>query len=552
MQIWNLVPIISIIGLSSTFSRNLNLHFKYALPITLSSVILILYASSSAGIVYYCSYYLYILGLYHFYVSYRLDQNFYSLCSKNKLIISLISFIIILSGSYYYYAHIEYYEDLAFWALASKEMLARHGFETKSSITAVTSDFASHPRAIAVIHYFFMLLTGYSDGGALLAHLLIYLAFLAPIMSEDRLNSFVLLLVMIAAITLPTTALRSVNAFSIVGVIFASIMMMFLSRSKDKIKPRNFLPLFILMPLIHEVGVVIGIISGTILWAIDAKSSMRNDEGGTNDYIFLACASVIVHLLRRLFLEGGIISPATLLLITDDSIVTSGHFLSFMLNLIFAFIKEGFIFLYFLAYVVYRGTRKYQETHKEVIVSAKFMICGFIAYVTVIIISALANSTPFDPGYIIKYIGIYVIGLIASCCIFIQRGKLFGQSHYLLFVLLFISIVSIMKAFDNIPVKLSLEEEIHENQVREIKKASANGHEIIFDYSNKSSNKDCIDLAYKVSPLMNVQDVNLCLNHQIAYHNFYLGHKRSLELKEGSKCKIYFKPFLLDFKAECN
>lgn len=111
-----------------------------------------------------------------------------------------------------------------------------------------------------------LLPVGYSEGGTLFAHFILHLIFLSPLFqSKQAWQSLILVLVSLMAMTLYTTAIRSIYNDSTIGLIFSIIIVINILET-NKIKALVLsIPILILLPLFREIGLILACFASVIV-----------------------------------------------------------------------------------------------------------------------------------------------------------------------------------------------------------------------------------------------------------------------------------------------
>ncbi len=182
-----LISILSYLGIAYLPTRYFKIRFTYSLPASLSLIIVFLYACAMCELLYLATYLVYVVGMVSLctYAYFDRKKLYYYLSPYLGEIIILFC-VILIYAFYTRNAYFSSWDDFTFWGEASKELLLSNGFEKQNMFTSILPIHAHYPRGPAVYHYFMLLVSGYAEGKALLAHFIFHLIFLAPLMANKK------------------------------------------------------------------------------------------------------------------------------------------------------------------------------------------------------------------------------------------------------------------------------------------------------------------------------------------------------------------------------
>ncbi|WP_341794755.1 hypothetical protein [Rickettsia endosymbiont of Rhinocyllus conicus] len=154
------------------------------MPIVTTILVAILTLCSVTGILYYATCLITIIGIvaliYDLYKFAELRSNI--LQYKIELcVLTAITF------SYYLFLHTTYlniWDDLAFWAVYTKELISYNDIFPQNSLTSILPSHIHYPRGPSIFHYFMLYFPGYSENDLLLSHFILQMLFLAPLMAN--------------------------------------------------------------------------------------------------------------------------------------------------------------------------------------------------------------------------------------------------------------------------------------------------------------------------------------------------------------------------------
>ena len=320
-----IIPILSIFGFLSFFAKYFKTKLTFAIPVTISILVPILYCFAMLKLLPAATYIYYFIGIFLAFMSFlhfigvvvgggsapvipRLDRgiqlkmfsifklyfwipwsshgmtphafldlrNNTSFMSflwqqesrKNIIEITVFTLLILLFFLYTRDASLHAYDDFSHWGIFTKELLYFGVFENQSSLTSIITTHAHYPRGAAVYHYFMLLLSGYSDGNVLFAHFLLHLACLAPLAANKKLwQTGMLFSLLLCGVVLYTTGIRSIYNDSTIGLMFGAIFVIYILAEDKKKALLLILPITILLASFREIGTWLASFASIILIA---------------------------------------------------------------------------------------------------------------------------------------------------------------------------------------------------------------------------------------------------------------------------------------------
>lgn len=272
-----LISILSYLAIAYLPTRYFKVKFTYSLPISLSFIIVFLYACAMCELLFLATYLVYIVGMVSFCTYAYLDRKELSYCLRQYWgEITILLCVILIYAFYTRNAYFSSWDDFTFWGESTKELLLSDAFEKQGMFTSILPIHAHYPRGPAVYHYFMLLFSGYSEAKALLAHFIFHLIFLAPLMANKKywLGIFIIAPIF-AIIMLYTTGIRSIYNDSTIGLMFCSIVAIYILETNKKRAIITLLPIFVLLPLFREIGLILALIAGSIITLKDIIESKQ-------------------------------------------------------------------------------------------------------------------------------------------------------------------------------------------------------------------------------------------------------------------------------------
>ncbi|MDX1916910.1 MAG: hypothetical protein SFT68_02900 [Rickettsiaceae bacterium] len=559
MYIYNLIPILAFVGKVKLFSEKTTLVTQVAAPIILSIIILVLYISAYLGISFYITLVLYGIGFWGIYNSYKKKESLNILSQDYILSIVSIGFIVVI-GLYYRECHLVSREDIRYWGLFSKELLARGYLEYLSSNTSILSEYAFFPRASSMFHYYYLLPTGYNEGGALCAHFLIAICFLMPFFasnsSENVFNSAIFTLIGLSVCALSTNFLRSLHNEAITGLAGVSIILIYFHVSKNKNFILQLAPLIVVTPLFAG-NIFFSFFCVLCVFVMHHKATgldiFKFKPKNARFYLGLAAPFASYYLFLLPYYLVNLEGSGGNSKLSAFSLYSLFDIIIFIKTLVLVLFKEAVLISILLIYLAYKCTKKQDDKSYELF--NHLVIATIIAYILLaltLLISYFGNYQTIGVGIVLKYFAPYIILSVVLSLYFMGIAPLEKKDQLIIYFLMVFSAGAFLNNLDLVASFVSLEEENSKKQIKAISNLLiSNKDQVSFSYENKANNEECYDFAYKISPMINNSEVRKCLAENIDFHNLYIGRYDSIPSKLNTNCKIIYKPFSLKYVLVC-
>ncbi|XVN41690.1 MAG: hypothetical protein RCO49_04165 [Rickettsia endosymbiont of Argas persicus] len=513
-----IIPILSLFGFSCFFSKRFEIKLNYAIPITISILVTILYCFAILKLLTTVAYLLYFIGILLAFINWR------------RFSYESFAFTLLILAFFLYTreASLHAYDDFSHWGVFSKELLYLGFFEDQTSLSSIISTHAHYPRGAAVYHYFILMLSGYSDGNALFAHFLLHLMFLAPLASNKKMwQTGLLFSLMLCAVVLYTTGLRSIYNDSTVGLMFGAIFAIYIIE-EDKAKAlKLIIPITILLALFREIGVWLASFASIILILHYTIFEKKPKTSNYITYIILLALPILCNLIwmsyfknTHNFIDRKEHSFNNLIYIAENFneqykllLLNYGKFfLKFLL-------KEGSLVIYTLCFIAWYGVRKYKP---ELLKEYKFFllatfICGiiFALWRLYLYFHAFSYEEVIRAASLLRYLGCYALGIGMLAAAYIKNSIFLSekQNRKELFVFMMLFAISSFSVVKNIlRIKhLSLEQKNFIEKTTIIRKLLEQGDKVEFNFSNKKDNLQCYILNYNLAPYLNKKYLQECL-----------------------------------------
>ncbi|MDX1924726.1 MAG: hypothetical protein SFT91_05875 [Rickettsiaceae bacterium] len=555
MYFLNIIPLISFFGHVIFFSQKTGIQRQNAVPIVTSLLILVLYFFAYIKLILLATILLYIFGLWSIYDSYKQGLKLNQLITE-PLTTGIFLGIALIAGFYYQGAQFTLIEDFKIWGIASKELLTRHSIESGSTLTSISDMYAVFPRGIAMLHYFFMLPSGFFEGGALYAQFLIATSFLWPFFRNQNLyrsGIYVLALMCIGAMT--ASFLRSLVNEAIIGFALSSIFLIYSTEEKDENLLYKLTPIFLVIPLINQGAIILSVFWAAIISNLYLNLLKKDKLGISRDHLLsyaLIFAPVMLYTLLGLIYD--FLHPTQTPIHSDGSNIYNEIFgiLTLLKKIIFISIKEGALLVFALIYVTHMLTKKEStKLHKEYIEWMRdilTILAGFGVYLLVI---HYGKYDAIHDGVLYRSFAPIFILTASISLFFVEKTSLEHKQKIGLNLLCAFATVTLLYNIDRVSTIISLEEEELNSQIKKIEEHISKGTVVEISFENKSNNDNCYILAYNMSPFMNNEQILQCINHPISYRSYNLGKISNIPNEVEKNCKIIFKPFLLSHEVEC-
>lgn len=563
------VPSLVILSCSLVFSKIFNFRFVHALPAVTTLLILILHFAGIFGVLYYATYCIYVVGIFFLFG--------YLISNKDELVSSIQSYwqevafllsIVLAFALYVQDADFHSWDEFTFWGIASKELLINHVFEHQLLPTAILDMHAHYPRGASVYHYFMLLLPGYSEGGALLAHFLLHLIFIAPLMGNKNWYQTWFIVAVIFSITvLYTTGLRAIYNDSTTGLIFASCFAIYFLEENKYRALYLILPILVFLPIFREIGLVLSLIA-TFIFIIDSYKLISARKA----LPLYAAMLVLPYLSQSLwfwhfgethdFFGRKEHSLDNLMILVnafnDQSTLVVINYSKSVLKFLF---KEASLAIYVLVIISWWGVKKYRPDlmngWRKTFAS---LVMGFVAFALwrlYLYFVAFSSAEAVKSASLLRYCGSYwfVFAIIACCYIkkSIFKGDITKFTRIGLSMLAIIASFSAVKNIMRIKHKSAPEQAVYNAYVEYAEKLIVQGIVVKLDFDNRGDAMDCYKLNYKLSPHLTKANLMNCLQAKQSFvkntRNITVIHLP--EILEDTKDVTYY-PFLHQMRASSN
>ncbi len=523
-----LLPSIIILCYSLVFAQIFHCKFRHALPIFIAILLLALHIAAINNVLYYSTYCIYILGIVLFFYYFTVYKNQFLLSIYNHWKELSFLFCIILAFALYTLdADFHSWDEFTFWGIISKELLVNHIFENQLLPTAILDAHAHYPRGPALYHYFMLLLPGYSEGGALLAHFLLHIIFIAPLMgNKNWYHTFFIVAVLFAIVMLYTTGLRAIYNDSTTGLMFASCFAIYFFESNKSKALILILPILICLPIFREIGLVLALIAALVFIVISYKSV---------NYIqtipVYAAMFVMPFLSQYLWFchfgethdffgrkEHSLVN--LLILIDSFNDQTQLIIVNYTKSILKFLVKEGSIAVYILSIIAWVGTKKY----RPILLKQWYLIfftltIGFVLFAIwrlYLYFFAFSPAEAIKAASLLRYCGTYWLVFAVIACCYIKKSIFESQSTkaeiITLIILAIIASTTVIINITRIKSNLAIEQSVYNTYVKYTKQLIVQGIEVRFDFNNKKDAMDCYKLNYKLAPNFKKEELTRCLN----------------------------------------
>ncbi|WP_218460593.1 hypothetical protein [Rickettsia sp. TH2014] len=525
-----IIPILSLFGFSSFFAEYFKTRLTFAIPITISILVSILYCFAMLKLLPAATYVSYFVGIFLAFISSSPFMSFLRKQESKKNIIEIIVFtlLILLFFLYTREASLHAYDDFSHWGIFTKELLYFGVFESQNSLTSIITTHAHYPRGAAVYHYFMLSLSGYSDGNVLFAHFLLHLAFLAPLVANKKLwQTGMLFSLLFCSVVLYTTGIRSIYNDSTIGLMFGAIFTIYILEEDKKKALLLILPITILLALFREIGTWFASFASIILiahYTIFYKKPKKSSDYIV--YLILLTSPILCNFIwmsyfknTHDFFDRGEHSFSNLIYIVENFneqhralLLNYGKFLLLFL------VKEGSLVVYTICIAAWYGIRKYKpdllKEYKFFLISIFVCFIIFALWRLYLYFFNFSYEEAIRGASLLRYLGCYIIaiGMIAASYVknSIFLNKQSNKELFIFFLLLAVSAFSVVKNILRIK-HLSLEQKNFIQQTIEIKKLLEQGNKIEFNFSGKKGNLQCYILNYNLAPYLGKKSLQECI-----------------------------------------
>lgn len=541
-----LLPLLSIFGLTSIFSHILKVRFTFSLPIVTSILVAILLLCAVCGILYYASGFIIIIGLVAQLYSLYAFPNIRKLILQYKIELFFLAFITVIYGVFLQARYLYCWDDLAFWSIFTQELTLYNEIFPQSALSSVLPSHIHYPRGPSLFHYFMLYFSGFSDSSVLLAHFILQMLFLAPIMANRYWWQTILLVSLLLLFPVITgTTLRSLYNDALVGFIFSSILMIFILEQNKNKALWLVTPLLLLMPLFREIGLVLSLCATIIISSdltVNYRQILKTTKSKILVFISLALLPFITYHLWFAYVEAHTVIGrdshsiqraleiilsffdknsstkliAILFIQSLGRMLTSAQFLSTYAVLLFAW------------YCVGKYGKPYKNSFKTMLISSIaafviFLLWRFYIYIFVIDVYKTSNTPIISLDSMVRYSTSYIIVFYAIACAYIKETLLtYRLNKYSIFALLVITIGIFSFIANNVlkMPKLTIDnpEAIFKKQTQCIYDLIQQGYKIEYDYRLDSNialarkQWRCSKLFYTLAPYYTSESRDRCIS----------------------------------------
>ena len=575
------LPFLSLLGFSLQLAQVAKVRWVTALPTTLSIILILLYLVTPFKLLYQATWVIYVLGILclAFYTATDTQAKFTELKKYSKEIIIFL-FLSLVFGFYIQDKVFHAWDDFSHWGVFSSELLTRNFFESQDVATSIIQTHAHYPRGSSIYHYLILLPAGFSEGGALFAHFMLYLIFLSPLFQNKQAwQSLILILASLVVMTHYTTALRSIYNDSTVGLIFSTIFIInILEFNKTKALALS-LPILILLPLFREIGLILAVFAAIILTIYQIRNnSLRSVSLSVWILILLtiilpiAASNLWINYFKSTHDFFGRVEHSFSNLVGLIKSFDTQH-KSLLINYLKFFglflVKEGSLVIYALIAASWYGVKKYR---KDLIPEYKFFIFNlgmffilFAMWRLYLYYFTFAYHEAIKGASLSRYLGSYCIVFALISCAYIKktyfdvdRNK--SQNTILNLIVIFLIICSSIQVINTVLRAKETPSEFkgRNKQIEIIKEFIANDYEVEFNFENKPyDNWNCYYINYKIAPYFKSEIFDSCIKAPAIQKEqiqkpLDTTFEYDLAKLLKDKCKIFYSPFMNKLEINCS
>ncbi|WP_342170033.1 hypothetical protein [Rickettsia endosymbiont of Seladonia tumulorum] len=305
-----ILPLLSIFGLAGFFANIFKTRFTFFLPIVTTILVAILTLCSVTGILYYATCLITIIGIvaliYDLYKFAELRSNI--LQYKIELcVLTAITF------SYYLFLHTTYlniWDDLAFWAVYTKELISYNDIFPQNSLTSILPSHIHYPRGPSIFHYFMLYFPGYSENDLLLSHFILQMLFLAPLMANKYFVQTILLVSLVLLFPVQESfVLRAIYNDGLIAFIFSSVLVIFILEDNKYKALLMVMPILLFMPLFREVGLWLSWFASIMIFCnllVDDNEKLKSLSVKIGVLIILLILPFLTNYLWFMYVESHV------------------------------------------------------------------------------------------------------------------------------------------------------------------------------------------------------------------------------------------------------
>lgn len=578
MSLFLLLPFLSLIGFSLQLAQFAKVRWTLAIPSTLSLIIILLYIATPFKMLYQATWFIYLGGTSAliFYIFLNRHRAVAEIKDNYREIITFFG-ICILYTLYAQDKNFYLWDDFSHWGIVSLELLEKNLFESQGMPTAILNWHAHYPRGSALYHYFILMPIGHSEAGALSAHFLLHLIFIAPLWHNKKVwQSLMLSSSVLLVIALYTLGLITTYNDSTIGVIFGSIIAINILEA-NKIKAMLVsLPILILLPLYREIGLILAIFSAIILILNCLRDKKISDISVS--YWLLFCLMLVLPITANFMWMSYFKSThdffgriehsfGNLVILAKSFNQEHKLLLIAYTKFILQFLMErGSPVIYFLIVLSWYGVNKYRKDlkadYKFFIISSGVCFILFCLWRLYLYFFTFSYAEAINGASLLRYIGSYCIIFTFTSCAYIKRS--FFEIRYnnfelaIFIIFLILSSTAIAYRISTMHNKLDVHTKDFYKQSSIVKEFLSRGYDVGINFENKAGDMDCHILNYKLSPYLSKSFLEKCFAAPSSLRNLDNENRNTLIINydfanfSKDRCKIFYSPFINKLKIICS
>lgn len=544
MNILMFLPFLSVVGFSTFLANYARIRFVFTVPAVLSTILLVIYVADVLGILYYTTPSIIIMGLLCLVWSFVKYPELPAKIGDFKYEIILVMLMLLFAFWIYKEALLDIWDDLAFWAVFSKEMFVNNATFINEGTSAVLSSHYHYPRGPSYFHYFSLYFSGISDSGLLTSHFMMHLLLAMPFFAGRHFFQGVIFLMLFYRIPWRESfALISVYNDSTIGFVATScIGTWFLCENKKK-AIFLLLPTFFMFSVYREIGLWIGIFTGVI---ISVAMFLYEKKIAAKQKIVISCILIALPVLSNYLwftyvdMFGALGRDphklSTIIGIMQD--IIGGHeahisvIKIFLSKLLGSLNSQTFLFLYvtiiFTTSMIFVFQKQYLRSYLLLIVVATVCFMFFLMFRLYIyllmkdtVYGTLDNSI-INIGCLIRYSASYLIIYVAISAVYLS--KIINEiniNKYILSISIIVVVAIFINLFSKKYQKLAKIDQHNSSfftHIDLVNTLSSLKHNITYDYTSGDLEKantvrKCYVLSYYLYPNYSNQDRIECLNY---------------------------------------
>ncbi|ASX27945.1 hypothetical protein BA173_03685 [Rickettsia sp. MEAM1 (Bemisia tabaci)] len=600
-----ILPLLSIFGLAGFFANIFKTRFTFSLPIVTTILVAILTLCSVTGILYYATCLITIIGIV------ALIYDLYKFAELRSNILQYKVELCVLTAitlSYYLFLHTTYlniWDDLAFWAVYTKELISYNDIFPQNSLTSILPSHIHYPRGPSIFHYFMLYFPGYSENDLLLSHFILQMLFLAPLMANKYFVQTILLVSLVLFFPVQESfVLRAIYNDGLIAFIFSSVLVIFILEDYKYKALLMVMPILLFMPLFREVGLWLSWFASIMIFCnllVDDNEKLKSLSVKIGVLIILLILPFLTNYLWFMYVKSHVTlgrEPHSL----DQFVkIVSSLFnkeaktiniISSYINIVFkALGKKSFLCIYgillFTGISIHKYKPQYLKSFLILVITAILCFIIFLAWrlYLYIVMANTIYSTPsgIDLGCVKRYASSYGVIFMAISCAYLKKTLFYKElsafSRHKITKILITAVVIIFTVYvvSSLLVllwkmpKLSAQSE---NQLS-LKSQTPIVYELLskdfqvdfdFDFDNNYSTTEktfiCYKLAYFLTPYFNNEMRSKCISQPKPDANYVSEVKKNQiesniniqELLEDSKkyqCNIKYYPIYNNINIKC-